>query len=519
MSRFPSWGRNPELAVPAAAAASLAVSFLISSFRSPIWGDEILTWLLMSLPTPGRMLAALADQVDNSPPLFYLLAWGWARLLGTSPLSLRLISCLGIIAALLLTWGVLRRAFPFFAASLGTLAAFCLSWGVLRQLSEARAYGLYLALAALALWCYERLLAKGPEASFRLLASNTLVHAGLVLTHYFGLLYSGIFLGAFLSAHGRRRVFPFRVYASVLLGWLALIPWLGPLARHRQTGIPHSWIPVPGYRDLLFSFQHALPVTLLLLFWLAVWWWRPLGGETGDPAGGREAAPGTRTDLAILAFLLICLPPVMAWAVSRSWVSVFWERYFLPGTLGWAVILSALAQALFPEPPPEGAPASWCRFYCSSLSRRGFSLMLAAFLAAPLGYAFFRPFEPPPLAREDRPLPPLPLVIPGAVGFLECTFHSPHPERCHFLLDWEAALHPRNSRAAVDDYHAMAALKRHFPRFRVLPYAEFLEENELFLYVSDENYTWFDYRIRCHPDYTYENLSESVILVRKNKNN
>ncbi|MCL6621009.1 MAG: hypothetical protein K6T55_02810 [Syntrophobacterales bacterium] len=390
---------------------------------------------------------------------------------------------------------------------------------VLQQLSEARAYGLYLALAALALWCYERLLAQGPKAPFRLLMGNTLVHAGLVLTHYFGFLYSGIFLGATLVAHGRRRVFPVRVVTSLLLGWLAFLPWLGPLARHRQSGIPHSWIPVPGYRDLLFSFEHALPVTLLLLFWLAVWWWRPrLEGE-GNPAEFREAAPGTRTDLAILAFLLICLPPVLAWVVSRVWVSVFWERYFLPGTLGWAVILSALAQALFPEPAPEASPTGWRRFYWSSLSRRGFSLMLAAFLAAPLGYAVFRPFEPPLLAQEDRPLPPLPLVIPGAVAFLECTFHSPHPERCHFLLDWEAALHPRNNRAAVDDYHAMAALKRHFPRFRVLPYADFLTENELFLYVCDENYTWFDHRIRCQPDYTYENLSESLILVRKIKNN
>lgn len=505
--------RLPEGWLPVLGMASLLGAFLVLHGRSGFWGDEILTALLVSLPTPVRMLSALADQVDNSPPLFYLLAWGWARIWGQSEFALRLLSCLGILGAFVCTWRTLRLAYSPGAAALGITAAFCLSLTVVWHLREARAYGLFLLLASLALWIYARRAASG-RSSWRLAGGQALIHAGLVLTHYFGLLYSGVFLVATLAADARRRLFHPRLYAAVLLGWSAFLPWLEPMSRHRQSGLPHSWIPVPGAKDLLASFGHALPLALLFLSW---WWlaaWRTM---TPPPAPEPEAVvpdPPTmlrvREELHLLALLLICLPPVAAWVVSRTWVSVFWERYFLPGTLGWAVVMSSVAAMWFPEFRQLCLPRGW-----GDLKRRLPALLLAGQLLVPLVYAGIWTLPPRPQEIKAPGGAPLPVVVPTAVDFLERAYHSSKPERYYFLLDWEAAIARGNNRAAVDDYHAMAAVRRHFSAFRIMAWYEFLRQYDVFLVIYSEKYTWFETRIKCNKGYQWEFLDDEVILVRK----
>lgn len=507
---MPSERPLPEGWLPVLGMASLFGAFLILHHRHFFWGDEVLTAMLVSLPTPTRMLSALADQVDNSPPLYYLLAWGWGWIWGKSEFSLRLLSCLCTLGAFAVTWRTLRLSYPLGTAALGVTAAFCLSLTVVRQVREARAYGLFLLLASLALYLYARR-AAADKPTWRLAGQQALVHAGLVLSHYFGLLYSGVFLMATVAADVRRRLFHLPLYIAVLLGWCAFLPWLGPMARHRQTASPYSWIPVPGAKDLLASFGHALPLALIFLAW---WWVAQQGERFSAPSSGTEpASSGTlrvREDLNLLAPLLICLPPAVAWVVSRTVVSVFWERYFLPGTLGWAVVLSNLAFMWFPDFRQVSFPGGW-----ADLRRKLPALLLAGQLTIPLLYAVIWPATPPPREIAPPGCVSLPVVVPVAVDFLERTYHSSKPERYYFLLDWEAAIARGNNRAAVDDYHAMAAVKRHFPTLRIMAWDDFLRQYDAFLVMDSEDYTWFQTRLKCNRGYQWEFLDDEVILVRK----
>lgn len=502
-----------EIGILALGLAALGVAFLILNQRTYFWGDEVLTSLLVSLPTPGRMLTAIADQADNSPPLFFLVAWVWARIAGTSEVSLRLLSCLGIMLALVVTWRTLRRAYPAGATALGTLAAFCLPFLLIGRLREARGYGLFMLLAALALWIYARRAVRPGQVSWGLTGAQALVHAGLVLVHYFGPLYSAIFLLATVVADVRRRLFHPRLYGAVLVGWLAFLPWLEIFQRHRQTGNPHSWIPLPTLRELLYGFSNTLPLSLLLLSW---WWVALMMQKAAADPGGTEPAPAPeaelrlRTDLQILAVLLICIPPVVAWVVSHTLVSVFSDRYFVPGFLGWAVVLSSLAHLWFPGFRQVTWPLSR-----ADLRRQLPALLLAGQLLAPLAYAVIWPVPPRHQEVVAPGSPALPVVVPAATEYLERVYYSPTPERYYFLLDWEAAVSRDNSLGSVDDYHNMSGVKRHFPHLRIVPWTQFLDRYEQFLVLDDKEYTWFEMRLQCNPHFRHEYISENVILVRK----
>lgn len=492
--------------------AVLGVAFLILNWRTYFWGDEVLTSLLVSLPTPGRMLTAIADQADNSPPLFFLVGWVWARIAGTSELSLRLLSCLGIMLAFVVTWRTIRLAYSQGATALGTVAAFFLPLVLISRLREARCYGLFLLLASLALWIYARRAARPGHVSWGLTVGQALVHAGLVLTHYFGPLYSAIFLLATVVSDFRRRIFHPRLYGAVVLGWMTFLPWLEVFQRHRQTGNPHSWIPVPVLRDLLIALLHTLPLALLLLSW----WWvatmRKPGSAEASPEvpSVSETTARLRSDLHLLALLLICLPPAVAWVVSRIMVSVFSERYFLPGILGWAVVLTSVAQMWFPEFRQVTWPLSR-----ADLRRQLPALLLAGQLLVPTIYAVIWPVPPRPQEVVAPGSPTLPVVVSAATEFLERVYHSPTPERYYFLLDWEAAVSRDNSLGSVDDYHNMSGVKRHFPHLRIVPWTQFLDRYEQFLVLDNKEYTWFEMRLQCNPRFHHEYISENVILVRK----
>jgi len=54
------------------------------------WGDEISTVSLVHMPYPD-MLAGIA-RLESTPPLYYSLAWLWAKLFGTTEVGLRSLS-------------------------------------------------------------------------------------------------------------------------------------------------------------------------------------------------------------------------------------------------------------------------------------------------------------------------------------------------------------------------------------------------------------------------------------------
>ncbi len=109
-------GTSSLLAPATIAVAALTVLAAALRFyrlgHQGFWFDEANTALLVHL-SPGKMLG-LIPQSESTPPLYYCLAWVWARIFGYGEVGLRSLSA---VAGVLRRSGGLRRRTPAWSPS------------------------------------------------------------------------------------------------------------------------------------------------------------------------------------------------------------------------------------------------------------------------------------------------------------------------------------------------------------------------------------------------------------------
>ena len=258
-----SWGPL-ELTTLGCALLSLAICCVVTSSRKYFWFDELYTWQFVTDPSLRHMLYALYHGAGGAPPFYHLTMRAWTAIFGRSERAFRMPSCLAFMAALSITWVTLRRAFGRWPAAVGTLFVFGLSPLIMRQVAEARFYGLLTALVALAVYLYMRAVSR-ETVSRGLLVATWLTHVALLYTHFYGALYSGAILVAWIVCdrlHGR----PWHGgYVAILLAWVAFLPWLPAARAVSDIGKPHNWVPVPGGREFLGAYSFSLQGTALAL--------------------------------------------------------------------------------------------------------------------------------------------------------------------------------------------------------------------------------------------------------------
>src|SRR5271169_1273364 len=105
-TRLPRWWPLAALTV---LAAVLRLSTLdLQSF----WYDEAFTPVHVLHPSLWATLRSMVH-TENTPPLWYVLAWADARVLGTGEVALRLPSALAGIATVPVAWAIGRElAYP-----------------------------------------------------------------------------------------------------------------------------------------------------------------------------------------------------------------------------------------------------------------------------------------------------------------------------------------------------------------------------------------------------------------------
>ncbi|MDQ6817157.1 MAG: glycosyltransferase family 39 protein [Actinomycetota bacterium] len=239
------WRVHALLASPAAGAL-LALTVLAAVLRfwrighQGFWFDEGNTAQLVHF-SPGQMLG-LIPQSESTPPLYYCVAWVWARIFGYGEAGLRSLSALAGVAVVPVLYGagsklVSRRAGVVVAA----LAA-CnplLIW----YSQEARSYELLVLLSSLALLAFAH---AREEPTTGRLAFWVLCAATALATHYYAVVAivpQAIWL---LAIHRDRRGVRVAVGMVALCG-LALVP----LAISQSGTGNSSWIaPVPLGRRL-----------------------------------------------------------------------------------------------------------------------------------------------------------------------------------------------------------------------------------------------------------------------------
>lgn len=222
--------RDPFVA--AALLVALGLRMATAGSQS-LWYDEVFTVRVVDGSLAG-VWRGVAD-LETTPPLYYLLAWGWTQLVSTGEAQLRLLSALFAVGAV---WLSMRTALLVAgrAAMAWTGAFLAVSPMLVWFGQEARAYALLLLCTAgmthtAVRWTRE------PGRARHVAAWAGWAAAG-VATHYIGWLVAGCFAVVMLAGGVRARA---RVAVASLLP-MATALVLVPLLLHQKDGGRTDWI-------------------------------------------------------------------------------------------------------------------------------------------------------------------------------------------------------------------------------------------------------------------------------------
>ncbi len=181
------------------------------------WFDEGNTALLVHL-APGKMLG-LIPQSESTPPLYYCVAWLWARVFGYGEVGLRSLSAVCGILLVPVVYAAGARLISRRAGVIAAALAACsplLIW----YSQEARSYQMLALLSSLSLlaFAYAR-----SEPTRRVLAAWVLASALALATHYYAVLAVVPEAVWLLWVHRSRRPVQIAVGVVALCG-LGLIP-------------------------------------------------------------------------------------------------------------------------------------------------------------------------------------------------------------------------------------------------------------------------------------------------------
>lgn len=152
---------------------------IITLDNQSLWADEALTAYEVRLPF-GAMLSAVAH-VETTPPLYFVLVWGWAKLFGTGAVAIRSLSALAGVALVPIAFGATRALVSRRAGLLAAAFVACNPFMIWYS-QEARSYALLAALTGASFWCFARA-RRDPSASN--LAWWAGLSAAALTTHFF----------------------------------------------------------------------------------------------------------------------------------------------------------------------------------------------------------------------------------------------------------------------------------------------------------------------------------------------
>ena len=226
---------SPAVATVGALTALAAVLRFTRIGHQGFWFDEANTALLVHFP-PGKMLGLL-PQSESTPPLYYCVAWCWARIFGYGEAGLRSLSALAGVATVPVLYGAARKLISRRAGLIAAALTACnplLIW----YSQEARSYALVVLLSAASLLAFAHARATPTP---RAVAAWAIACALALATHYYALLVVVPQAVWLLIAHRRTR--------SVQVGIAAVAAWglaLLPLAiRQNATGHANWIAPIP----------------------------------------------------------------------------------------------------------------------------------------------------------------------------------------------------------------------------------------------------------------------------------
>jgi mannosyltransferase len=290
-------GRAPRW-WPLAALIVLAAALRLSTLtEQSFWYDEAFTPVHVLHEGLGATWRSFVHS-ENTPPLWYLLAWVDMRLFGDGAFALRLPSALAGIATVPVVWAIGERLAGGRAGLIGAALLACNPLFVWYS-QEARAYGLFVLCCALAMLCFVRALQAPTRGR---LAAFALSGALALLTHYFAVfLLVPMALWLLRAKATRRAALP--ALACLALVGLALLPliaaqggqgtqWIGRWAlSSRLQAIPQYFLTGYSGKPLGHGVELLVALPLLAAVLLGGWKLLALPARRGVTGASRETSP------------------------------------------------------------------------------------------------------------------------------------------------------------------------------------------------------------------------------------
>ena len=327
---------------------------IINSSKRYLWFDELVTYYLVTDNSFFHMLKALSDGVDTAPPFYFMVSWLWVKLFGGTVLSIRMISSIGFCTACFIVYIVLYRVYKFWPAFIGTIAVFLGSNLIYRYNCEARCYGLFMAIVALAVFLYYKVCTT-TVPSKKILILMVLTHAAMVLTHYYGFIYSAMIFFALLIRDKYLGLSRRKIYLSIVLGWLMFIPWIFSFIKQLNIIKDDFWVKPPYFYALIniygFEIRGLMLILIAIFIVLFISLWK-------DNSQGSAIKPIHKIDqnqkiTAISILLLVSallIIPGLSWLFSNIIRPFFVKRYFIPTGIAHAFIIAALVSVVLKYP-------------------------------------------------------------------------------------------------------------------------------------------------------------------------
>jgi mannosyltransferase len=277
------------------------------------WRDEAVTVELLRLPF-GSLLRAI-PRSEGTPPLYYVLAWGWTRIFGDSEAGLRSLSAffgtVTVIVVFLVARQLVSRRAGVTAAYFAAASPF-LVW----HAQDARAYSLLVLLTALSFLFFVRVgrrYARSDAVGFALASSLAL------LTHYFAVfLVAPEAVWLVLQRSTRRlALVPVAIVAAVALSLLPLVDaqrgnvsWIADVSRARRfVEVPQEFLVGPQA-----PWERATTVLAGLIVAAAM----ALFALRGSRAEWRCVRPALVVGLAAIAFPLVLVGGGLDYVLGRN---------------------------------------------------------------------------------------------------------------------------------------------------------------------------------------------------------
>ena len=297
------------------------------------WVDEMYTWYGIHHDNFSQFWDSIGSGINYSPPLYFFLNWIWQLFLPLSLNALRVESLLWILGGTVLVYLTLRKQLGSAATLIGVGGVLLQSSLLFGQSMEARSYGLFFFCGAAVLYTGQSLtIDNGKRSTW---AWAFIAHLALSLTHYLGIVFSGLAaLSRYLSI-GQSRNRAIRTSPEIA-SWIVSLPVYGYLISSQSAHLG-AWPRPNGIEDLLASYLVSInPLFFSIPFILALF----LNPTSKKGKNSLESEDHNKKFILFSSILWISIP-MLIWLMSHvTPLNLFKERYFIPKEAAWMVLVA-----------------------------------------------------------------------------------------------------------------------------------------------------------------------------------